>query len=284
MKLIRFGTIGKEQPGLELINGSRISVSGFTKDYDPSFFEDDGLKKLESWLPANLPNCPTVTKKARLGCPISNPSKIICVGLNYKEHAKESGLDIPDEPVLFFKSTSAISGPFDHVMLPKNGKKTDWEVELAVVLGKKCSHVEQADAMGFVAGFLLHNDISERSFQLERSGQWVKGKSCDTFAPLGPYLVTPDEIEDPNTLGLSLKLNGQMIQKGNTSDMIFQIPFLISYISKFMTLLPGDVISTGTPHGVGLGFDPPIYLKAGDEMELHIDNLGCSRQIVVPFQ
>jgi 2-keto-4-pentenoate hydratase/2-oxohepta-3-ene-1,7-dioic acid hydratase in catechol pathway len=202
------------------------------------------------------------------------------VGLNYTKHAQESGMEVPNEPVLFFKASSAIVGPYDEVILPKNSKKSDWEVELAVVIGAKASYVSEKNAMNHVAGYVLHNDISEREYQLEREGQWVKGKSCDTFAPLGPFVATSDEIENPHNLHLWLKLNGKTMQDSNTSDLIFGIPKLISYISEFMTLLPGDVISTGTPFGVGLGLDPQLYLKGGDEMELGIDGLGVARQKV----
>jgi len=208
----------------------------------------------------------------------------VCVGLNYAKHAQESGMEVPSEPVLFFKASSAVIGPFDDVVLPKNSKKSDWEVELAVVIGAKASYVSESNAMDHVAGYVLHNDISEREFQLERLGQWVKGKSCDTFAPLGPFLATADEISDPHNLNLWLKLNGTTMQDSSTSDLIFGIPKLVSYISEFMTLLPGDIISTGTPFGVGLGLDPQMYLKAGDEMELGIDGLGISKQKVISYK
>ena len=210
--------------------------------------------------------------------PPCEPSKIVCIGLNYADHAEESGMDVPPEPVIFFKATSAVCGPYDDVEIPRRSSKTDWEVELAVVIGKKASYVEEEKAMDYVAGYTLHNDYSERAFQLEMGGQWVKGKSCDTFAPLGPFLATIDEIQDVNNLKLWLKVNGEMKQNSNTSNFIFKIPKLISYISQFMSLLPGDIISTGTPPGVGLGFDPPQYLKAGDVVELGIDGLGQQKQ------
>ncbi|MGX1930963.1 fumarylacetoacetate hydrolase family protein [Flagellimonas sp. 2504JD4-2] len=278
MKLIRFGLDGNEKPGVELENGTRLDVSHFISDYDESFFENRKIGELAKWLVNNISNCPIIPKEIRLGAPLSRPSKIICVGLNYAKHAAESGMPIPKEPVLFFKATSAIIGPNDDVLIPIGSQKTDWEVELAVVIGKKASYIEEKDAMDHVAGYVLHNDYSERDFQLEREGQWVKGKSCNTFAPLGPYLVTKDQIKDPHNLNLWLKVNGQTKQDGNTSDFIFSIPKLVSYISQFMTLLPGDLISTGTPFGVGLGQSPPQYLKPGDIVELGIDGLGVSNQ------
>ena len=284
MKLIRFGKPGSEKPGVQLDNGKKIDVSAFGLDYDEVFFGSEGPKRLREWLSLNQENCPKINDYLRLGPPICRPSKIVCVGLNYAKHAQESGMEIPSEPVLFFKSSSAIVGPYDEVILPKNSKKSDWEVELAVVIGAKASYVNEKNAMNHVAGYLLHNDISEREFQLERSGQWVKGKSCDTFAPLGPFMATTDEIKDPHKLHMWLKLNGKTMQDSNTSDLIFGIPKLVSYISEFMTLLPGDVISTGTPFGVGLGLDPQIFLKEGDEMELGIEGLGISKQKVIAFK
>jgi len=280
MKLIRFGKVESEKPGLQLDNGQKIDVSGFGSDYDEKFFGSEGLKRLKSWLSVHQDKCPPVSDDIRLGSPICRPSKIVCVGLNYAKHAQESGMEVPSEPVLFFKASSAIVGPFDEVILPKNSKKSDWEVELAIVIGAKASYVSEENAMDHVAGYVLHNDISEREYQLERLGQWVKGKSCDTFAPLGPFLATTDEIEDPHNLNMWLKLNGKTMQDSNTSDLIFGIPKLVSYISEFMTLLPGDVISTGTPFGVGLGLDPQMFLKGGDEMELGIEGLGVARQKV----
>ncbi|SDM89660.1 fumarylacetoacetate hydrolase family protein [Kriegella aquimaris] len=278
MKLIRFGAIGNEKPGVQLEDGKRLDVSGFGHDYDEDFFGGDGLEQLKGWLNKNADNCPVVGEGVRLGAPLCRPSKIICIGLNYAKHAAESGMEVPKEPVLFFKATSAIVGPNDDVIIPKGSEKTDWEVELAVVIGKKASYVSEAEAMDHVAGYVLHNDYSERAFQIERSGQWVKGKSCDTFAPLGPFIATPDEISDPHNLDLWLKVNGEMLQNSNTSDFVFDIPTSISYISQFMTLLPGDIISTGTPFGVGLGFNPPRYLKSGDVVELGIEGLGVSKQ------
>ena len=280
MKLIRFGNLENEKPGVQLDNGQKIDVSAFGSDYDEFFFGTDGPKRLKEWLSINQDECPLVGENTRLGPPICRPSKIVCVGLNYAKHAQESGMEVPSEPVLFFKASSAIIGPYDEVILPKNSKKSDWEVELAIVIGEKASYVSEKNAMNHVAGYVLHNDISEREFQLERQGQWVKGKSCDTFAPLGPFVATKDEIKDPHNLNLWLKLNGKTMQDSNTSDLIFGIPKLVSYISQFMTLLPGDLISTGTPFGVGLGLNPEIYLKDGDKMELGIEGLGVASQKV----
>jgi 2-keto-4-pentenoate hydratase/2-oxohepta-3-ene-1,7-dioic acid hydratase in catechol pathway len=279
MKLLRFGEPGKEKPGI-LADNRILDISAFGEDIGESFFETDGITRLQSWLKEN-PNLPEVDGRVRIGCPFTRPSKIICIGLNYSDHAKETGAKLPEEPIVFFKATSALSGPDDHVVLPRNSSKTDWEVELAVVIGKKASYVDEARAMDYVAGYCLHNDYSEREFQLERGGQWVKGKSCDTFAPMGPHLVTPDEIGDVHNLRLWLKVNGATYQDSNTSNMIFKIPFLISYLSEFMTLLPGDVISTGTPAGVGLGFKPPVYIREGDVIELGIEGLGEQRQTAV---
>lgn len=279
MKLFRFGEKGKEQPGV-LIDGKLYDASAFGEDIGEAFFESNGLSRLQTWLNENKGSLPFVKEGTRLGACFQRPSKIVCIGLNYTKHAFESKMPLPPEPIIFFKSNSALTGPNDGVTIPKNSKKTDWEVELAVVMGKKASHVEEKDAMDYVAGFCLHNDYSEREFQLEKGGQWVKGKSCDTFAPMGPYLVTKDEIADFNNLHMWLKVNGKMMQNNNTDDMIFEVPFLVHYISQFMTLLPGDVISTGTPSGVGHGFNPPIYLKPGDVVELGIEELGEQRQEV----
>ncbi|HTN07003.1 fumarylacetoacetate hydrolase family protein [Agriterribacter sp.] len=284
MKLIRFGKSGKEQPGIELKNGKRIDVSAFGEDYTEDFFATDGAKRLGEWLKSNEALCPEVNSAERLGAPLSRPSKLICIGLNYSDHAAESNMQLPVEPIIFFKSTTAVSGPNDDVVIPRNSTKTDWEVELAVVIGRKASYIEEKDAMNYVAGYMLHNDYSERAFQLERSGQWVKGKSCDTFAPVGPWLVTPDEITDINNLRLWLTVNGKTMQNGNSKNLIFKIPFLIAYLSEFMTLLPGDIITTGTPAGVGLGQKPmPVYLKAGDVVELGIDGLGQAKQTLVAW-
>ncbi len=279
MKLIRFGEINKEKTGV-IIDDECYDTTLFGEDYNELFFETDGVSRLQKYIESNRKTLPKLPKDIRLGSPISRPSKIICIGLNYANHAKETNADVPSEPIIFFKSTTSLCGPYDNVIIPKNSTKTDWEVELAVVIGKKASYVDEAEAMNYVAGYCLHNDISEREFQLERNGQWVKGKSCNTFAPLGPFMATADEITDVNNLRLWLTVNGNTMQDGNTANFIFKIPFLISYISQFMTLLPGDVISTGTPAGVGLGRNPPVYLKEGDVMGLGIDGLGTSRQKV----
>jgi 2,4-didehydro-3-deoxy-L-rhamnonate hydrolase len=279
MKLIRFGTSGKEKPGVILSDNTRRDVSSFVKDFDDEFLSDNGIDKLKSWLDENN-NLPVIENDVRLGPPITKVSKIICIGLNYSQHAAESGMPVPPEPVLFFKAPSAITGPNDDIIIPRNSQKTDWEVELAVVIGKRASYVDESDAMNYVAGYLLHNDVSEREFQLERSGQWVKGKSADSFAPIGPFLATKDEIPDPHKLNLWLKVNGETMQSSNTSDLVFKIPFLVSYISQFMSLMPGDIISTGTPFGVGLGLKPQRYLKPGDVVELGVDCLGASKQNV----
>ena len=278
MKLIKFGTQGSEKPGVLLSNGTSIDVSACTPDFNEAFFESGGLHRLSSWIENHATTAPVVSPVTRLGSPIARPSKIICIGLNYSDHAKESGMAVPAEPIIFFKSTTALTGPNDGLVIPAGSEKTDWEVELAVVIGKTARSVSESDAMAHVAGYVLHNDYSERAWQLERGGQWVKGKSADTFAPLGPWLATTDEIPDPHTLRLWLKVNGETKQDGTTANLIFKIPFLVSYLSHFMTLLPGDVISTGTPAGVGLGFNPPQYLKAGDTIELGIDGLGVQKQ------
>lgn len=281
MKLIRFGEPGLEKPGLLLSQGKRIDASTFGEDYDEAFFANDGLRRLADWAKASAAGVPVVPNSVRLGPPIQRPSKIVCIGLNYSDHARESGAAIPTEPVLFFKSTSAICGPNDPVVIPRGSQKTDWEVELAVVISQRAIYVNEADVHTHIAGYLLHNDYSEREWQLERGGQWVKGKSADTFAPLGPFLATPDEIADPHNLRLWLKVNGCTRQDSNTRQMAFQVPKLVSYISQFMTLLPGDVISTGTPPGVGLGLKPPVFLTPGDFVELGIEGLGEQRQVAV---
>lgn len=280
MKLIRFGNPGKEKPGVIMPDETKIDVSEAFDDFNPEFFTTGGLEKLEQWIDENAVSAPKVSDELRLGTPVAKTGKIVCIGLNYEDHAKEGGMEIPKEPILFFKATSAITGPNDDMIIPKNSTKCDWEVELAVIIGKKASYISKDDAMEYVAGYCIHNDYSEREFQLERGGQWVKGKSCDTFAPIGPFLATKDEIEDVNNLRLWLKVNGELKQDGSTSKLIFSIPHLVSYVSQFMTLSPGDIISTGTPAGVGLGFDPPQYLKAGDMVELGIAGLGESKQTV----
>ncbi len=280
MKLIRFGAVGYEKPGVILGDGSSIDATGFGSDYDEAFFGGRGLADLDLWLRDNGARAPRFPASIRLGAPICRPSKIVCIGLNFRDHAIESKMDIPKEPVIFFKSTTSLVGPNDSLVIPRNGKKVDWEVELAVIIGKKARYVPRELARDHIAGFALHNDYSERSFQLERGGQWVKGKSADTFAPLGPFLATPDEIPNPGKLDMWLKVNGELRQRSSTANMIFDVATLVSYVSEFMTLLPGDVISTGTPAGVGLAMNPPQYLKAGDVVELGIEGLGESRQQV----
>ncbi len=284
MKLIRFGKQGEEKPGILLDNEERIDVSSFVKDYDEEFFTTGGLINLKDWLSHNEATVPRLDDSVRLGSPIARPSKIICIGLNFKDHAAESGFDAPDEPVIFGKATSAISGPYDNIIIPRGSEQTDWEVELAVVIGKKASYVDQDQALDYVAGYVLHNDVSERTFQKDRGGQWIKGKSADTFAPLGPFMATTDEIENINDMRMWLNVNGDNMQEGNTSNLIFGVDHIISYLSQFMSLLPGDVISTGTPAGVGMGMDPEVYLKPGDVVELGIDGLGSSKQNVVAFE
>jgi 2-keto-4-pentenoate hydratase/2-oxohepta-3-ene-1,7-dioic acid hydratase in catechol pathway len=280
MKLIRYGEPGKEKTGV-IIDDKRYDTSAFGEDYDERFFETNGLSRLAGFVKNN--KLSEVSDSVRLGCPIGRPSKLVCIGLNYIDHARETNATPPPEPVIFMKSTTAIVGPNDDIMIPKDSVKTDWEVELAVVIGKKASYVEESEAMDYVAGYVLHNDVSEREFQLERSGTWDKGKGCDTFAPIGPFMATTDEIAHPHNLRLWLKLNGKTMQDGNTSNFIFNIPYLIAYTSKFMTLLPGDVVSTGTPAGVGLGMKPNLYLKPGDVIELGIDGLGTAMQKLVPY-
>lgn len=282
MKLIRFGAEGQEQPGIEL-EGIRYDLNGFDTDYNEYFFASDGLIRLADYIQSHKNKLIPVPEDVRWASPVARPSKIICVGLNYKDHARETNAEIPKEPILFLKSTTALCGPFDPIRLPEDSEKTDWEVELAVVIGRKAQYVNEADAQQYIAGYALLNDLSEREYQLERGGTWDKGKGCDTFAPLGPYLVTPDELEDVHQLGLWLDVNGKRMQQGNTADLVFSIPALIAYISRFMTLLPGDVISTGTPAGVGLGRNPQVYLKAGDVCTLGIDGLGSSRQEVIAY-
>lgn len=282
MKLIRFGEAGKEKPGL-LINDKRVDVSAIVADYNESFFENNGIEKLQEAIKNNT-SFPEVSNEIRLGSPVARPSKIICIGLNYVDHCEETGAAIPAEPIIFFKSTTSLCGPNDNLVIPKGSEKTDWEVELAFVVGKKASYVSEADALDYVAGYCLLNDYSERAYQLERGGQWTKGKGSDTFAPLGPVLATQDEVADVNNLSMWLTVNGKKYQNSNTSNLIFKIPFLVHYLSQFMTLLPGDVISTGTPPGVGLGIKPvPVYIKAGDVIELGIEGLGTSKQLAVAY-
>ena len=282
MKLIRFGNEGHEKPGI-IVNDIWYDVSGVVTDYNEAFFANNDIKKLQDAVAAGI-SFPVVEPATRLGSVVARPSKIICIGLNYVDHCLETNAPIPTEPILFFKSTTALCGPNDDVVIPKNSVKTDWEVELAFVMGKKASYIEESEALDYVAGYCLHNDYSEREFQLERGGQWAKGKGCDTFAPLGPFLATPDEIADVNNLKMLLTVNGKTYQNSNTLNLVFKIPFLVHYLSQFMTLLPGDVISTGTPPGVGLGIKPePVYVKAGDVIELSIEGLGTSKQTAVAY-
>jgi len=280
MQLVRIGAFEQEKPAI-LIEGRYLDVSEHISDYNEAFFAADGLGKLAHILATK--DLPEIKNPSRLGSCVARPSKIICVGLNYADHARETGAEIPQEPILFFKSTTALCGPNDDVIIPKGSEKTDWEVELAIVIGKKAQYVSEADAYDYVAGYCLHNDYSEREYQLERGGNWSKGKGCDTFAPLGPALVTKDEIADVHKLSMWLDVNGKRFQTSNTDQLIFNVPQVVSYISQFMTLLPGDVISTGTPHGVGLGFKPPIYLKAGDVVTLGMDGLGEQKQTAVAY-
>ena len=284
MKLFRFGSSESEKPGVILEGGKGIDVSAFGEDFNEGFFSTNGVRRLAAWIDQNADRCPAVDSSVRLGPCVARPSKIICIGLNYARHAAEGGAEVPKEPIIFLKAPSALSGPDDDVIIPKGSQKTDWEVELAVVVGKRATYVQPEEAMEYVAGYCLHNDYSERSFQLERGGQWVKGKSCDSFAPLGPFLATTDEIKDPHHLRIWLKVNGTTMQDSNTSDLIFRIPFVLSYVSQFMTLVPGDVLSTGTPEGVGAGLKPTRYLKPGDVVELGIEGLGTARQRAVSYE
>jgi 2-keto-4-pentenoate hydratase/2-oxohepta-3-ene-1,7-dioic acid hydratase in catechol pathway len=284
MKLIRAGAAGQETPGVLLDDDVRVDASAVAEDFDDSFLAGDGLLELSRWVAHDAAQAPRLDPGARLGPPLARPGKIVCIGLNFRDHAAESGMPLPTEPVIFFKSPTALSGPHDDVMIPRGGTKLDWEVELAVVIGRRASYVPRQDGLTYVAGYALHNDYSERSFQMERGGQWVKGKSADTFAPLGPYLATTDEVPDPQRLAMWLSVNGEQVQGSNTSQMIFDVGTLVSYVSDFMTLLPGDIISTGTPAGVGLGIKPePRYLRPGDIVELGIDGLGTQRQRVVAY-
>lgn len=284
MKLTRFYSGAKVTPGVVAYETTVLDASAFGEDWNEAFFEADGLLRLTNWLAGAGASAPRhALKDLRLAPAIARPSKIVCIGLNYADHARESGMTPPTEPVLFFKSTSAWSGPNDDLVIPKGSEKTDWEVELAVVIGRRASYVAEANALDYVAGYALHNDYSERAWQLEGTGQWVKGKSADTYAPFGPYLATKDEVADVHKLRLWLKVNGESMQDGNTSNFIFNVPHVVSYVSQFMTLLPGDVISTGTPAGVGLGLKPPRYLKPGDVIELGIDGLGEQRQRAVTY-
>jgi 2-keto-4-pentenoate hydratase/2-oxohepta-3-ene-1,7-dioic acid hydratase in catechol pathway len=281
MKLIRFGPPGHERSGVLLGDGTRIDATGFGESWGETFFETDGLRRLSAWLDEHAEQAQRVEASVRLGPPITRPSKIVCIGLNYADHARETNAKIPEEPVIFFKATTSLAGPNDDLPLPRGSLKTDWEVELAVVIGRRARYVAREDAAAHVAGYALHNDYSERQDQLERGGQWSKGKSQDGYAPLGPFLATPDELADVTNLPMWLTVNGESRQKSSTRHMVFDVPTLVSYLSRFMTLLPGDVISTGTPAGVGLGMNPPTFLKAGDVVELGIDGLGTQRQRIL---
>jgi 2-keto-4-pentenoate hydratase/2-oxohepta-3-ene-1,7-dioic acid hydratase in catechol pathway len=283
MKLFRFGKSGTEQPGV-LLGERRLDVSAFGEDFGEKFFASDGISRLTAWLRDHAGDCPEVSVSTRLGPCVARPSKIICVGLNYARHAAEGGVEVPKEPVIFLKAPSAICGPNDDVILPRDAEKVDWEIELAFVIGRGGAYIRKEEAMKHVAGYCVMNDYSERAYQLERGGQWTKGKSHDSFAPLGPFLVTADEVPDPHNLRLWLKVNGATMQDSNTSDLVFQIPTVLSYISQFMRLVPGDVISTGTPEGVGFGLKPPRYLKPGDKVEYGIEELGSALHQAVAYE
>ena len=282
MKLTRYYDGDAIVPGVFASESEIYNCAAFGEDWGENFFENDGLSRLADFLKAESDSLPKVqAAEVRLAPSVARPSKIVCIGLNYAKHAEEAGMEPPSEPVVFFKATTAWAGPNDAIVIPRDSDKTDWEVELAVVIGKRAKYVREEDALDYVAGYGVHNDYSEREWQLEKGGQWVKGKSADTYAPFGPYMATAEEVPNPNELNLWLKLNGEKIQDSSTLDFIFNVQQVISYLSNFMTLLPGDVISTGTPAGVGLGFDPPVYLKEGDVVELGIDGLGVQKQTAV---
>jgi len=281
MKLVRYGNPGKEKPGLIDADGKLRDLSGVVPDIGPAQLGQVGLNRIRKANPAKLP---LVRGNPRFGCPVSQVPKFVAIGLNYSDHAAESNMPIPAEPIVFMKATSCIQGPNDPVMLPRGSAKTDWEVELGVVIGTRARYVPMTKALSHVAGYTVCNDVSEREFQLERGSQWDKGKGCDTFGPIGPWLVTTDEIPNVQRLAMWLDVNGERVQTGNTRTMIFNVAKLVSYCSQFMTLEPGDVITTGTPPGVGLGMKPPRYLKKGDVMTLGIEGLGEQRQVVVPFK
>lgn len=277
MKLLRHGPSGAEKPGILHSDGTVRDLSAIVSDIGGDVLSDAGIAKIRAADPARLP----IVQGARLGPCVAGTGKFICIGLNYSDHAAETGATVPPEPIIFMKATSAICGPNDPIIIPRTSEKTDWEVELAVIIGKKAKYVSEAEAMDHVAGYAVTNDVSERAFQTERSGQWTKGKSCDNFGQIGPYLVTRDEVADPQNLGMWLTVNGTKMQNGSTKTMVYGVKYLVSYLSQFMTLHPGDVISTGTPPGVGLGMKPPKYLKAGDVVELGIEGLGQQRQDVI---
>jgi 2,4-diketo-3-deoxy-L-fuconate hydrolase len=278
MKLLRFGTPGQERPGMLDAQGQVRDLSGVIDDITGKTLSAESLSRLAV---LDIESLPLVDSATRLGPCVNHVGKFICIGLNYADHAAESGLAVPAEPVVFMKATSAITGPNDPVIKPRNSTKLDWEVELGIVIGKHASYVEENEAMDYIAGYCVINDVSEREFQLERGGQWDKGKGCDSFGPLGPYLVTKDEVPDPLNLNLWLKVNGKTFQNGSTNQMVFGPAFLVHYLSQFMSLQPGDVISTGTPPGVGVGQKPPVYLNVGDVMELGIEGMGIQKQVVV---
>ena len=279
MKLLRYGESGNENPGMLDENGVIRDLSGYVNDISEETLLPENIEKLKK---IDFKSLPEVSDEVRLGPCVGSIGNFICIGLNYSDHAKESGMEVPKEPVIFSKITSSISGPNDDVIIPRNAVKTDWEVELGVVIGKTAKYVEEKDAINYVAGYCVINDLSEREYQLERSGQWIKGKSCDTFGPIGPWLVTPDEVEDPQDLDLWLDVDDKRYQDGNTRTMIFGVAFLIHYLSQYFTLQPGDVISTGTPPGVGLGQKPnPIYLRSGQKMHLGIEKLGVQNQVTI---
>jgi len=278
MKLIRHGERGRERPGIVAPDGSLRDLSGIVNDIGGDVLSEAGLDRLRATDPADLPE---VAAGTRLGACVAGTGKFICIGLNYSDHAAESGMEVPPEPIIFMKATSAICGPDDPIIVPRGSEKTDWEVELAVVIGARAKYVPEADALSHVAGYAVTNDVSERAFQIEHSGQWTKGKSCDNFGQIGPWLVTRDEVADPQSLPMWLKVNGETMQEGSTETMVYGVAHLVSYLSRFMTLHPGDVISTGTPPGVGMGQKPPRYLKPGDRVELGIEGLGAQAQDVI---
>lgn len=278
MKLLRYGPLGQEKPGLLDADGTIRDLSAVIDDLDPGTISDATFARIAALDPASLP---AVSGNPRIGSCVGRPGKYICIGLNYSDHAAEAGMDLPPEPIVFFKATSAVCGPNDDIEIPRGSTKTDWEVELGVVIGKHAKYVDEADALEYVAGYCLTNDVSERAFQLEYSGQWVKGKSADTFGPTGPWLVTRDEIADPQNLSMWLDVNGKRYQDGSTKTMVYGVAFVVSYLSRFMSLQPGDIISTGTPPGVGMGQKPQVFLKPGDVMELGIEGLGTQHQKLV---
>jgi 2,4-didehydro-3-deoxy-L-rhamnonate hydrolase len=278
MKLLRYGEKGVEKPGIMDDEGHIRCLAGIIDDIDATTISEQSLKKLKD---IDLQSLPIVDANTRIGACVNGVGKFLCIGLNYSDHAAESGMEVPSEPVLFMKATSAISGPNDPVLLPRRSEKSDWEVELGVVIGKEAKYISEEQAMDYVAGFCLINDLSERQFQLEMQGTWDKGKGCDTFGPIGPWLVTKEEVGDFDDLSMWLTVNGKIYQNGNTNTMVYKVPFIVAYLSQFMSLQPGDVISTGTPPGVGLGQNPPVYLKRGDEIVLGIDKLGRQYQRVI---